>query len=100
MDDSSIDQIMSSVFRDCSQQGISPAHTQDPQLLDMVPSLFDESNDLISFLDHFETGLVIEQQETAVDLTMSRLKKKVRKTIRFKVVKPLHLSVHNCLPCL
>ncbi|GFU36434.1 uncharacterized protein TNCV_3100061 [Trichonephila clavipes] len=45
MDDSSIDQIMSSVFGDCSP--LPPAHTQEPQLLDTVPSLFDESNDLI-----------------------------------------------------
>ncbi|GFT21937.1 uncharacterized protein TNCV_2383251 [Trichonephila clavipes] len=29
-DDSSIDQIMSSVFGDCSQQGLPPAHTQEP----------------------------------------------------------------------
>ncbi|GFS97253.1 hypothetical protein TNCV_1824251 [Trichonephila clavipes] len=75
-DDSSIDQIMSSVFGDCSQQGLPPAHTQEPQVLDTVPSLFDESNDLISFLDHFETGLAIEQQETPMDLTMPRLKKR------------------------
>ncbi|GFV08687.1 uncharacterized protein TNCV_4055711 [Trichonephila clavipes] len=54
MDDSSINQIMSSVFGDCSQ--LSTAHTQEPQLLDTVPSLIDESNDLISFLDNFETG--------------------------------------------
>ncbi|GFV96535.1 hypothetical protein TNCV_3259991 [Trichonephila clavipes] len=42
-DDSSIDQIMSSVFGDCSQQGIQapPAHSQEPQVLDTVPSLFD-----------------------------------------------------------
>ncbi|GFX14447.1 hypothetical protein TNCV_1616301 [Trichonephila clavipes] len=39
-DDSSIDQIMSSLFGDCSQQGLPPAHTQEPQLLDTVPSLF------------------------------------------------------------
>ncbi|GFW30377.1 uncharacterized protein TNCV_453151 [Trichonephila clavipes] len=78
MDDSSIYQIMSSVFGDCSQQGLPPAHTQEPQLLDTVPSLFDESNDLLSFLDHFETGLAIEQQETPMDLTMPRLKKRER----------------------
>ncbi|GFU74776.1 hypothetical protein TNCV_2431661 [Trichonephila clavipes] len=35
----------------------------EPQLLDTVPSLFDESNDLISFLDPFETVLAIEQQK-------------------------------------
>ncbi|GFW62766.1 uncharacterized protein TNCV_2625291 [Trichonephila clavipes] len=97
-DDSSIDQILSSVFGYCSQQGLPPAHTQEPQLLDTVPSLFDESNDFISFLDHFETGLAIEQQETPMDLTMRRLKKKVRKTIVFKVIKPLDLSERNCLP--
>ncbi|GFT61081.1 hypothetical protein TNCV_4558151 [Trichonephila clavipes] len=68
MDDSSIDQIMSSVFGDCSQ--LPPAHTQEPRLLDTVPSLFDESNDLICFLDNFETGLAIEQQEAPMDLTM------------------------------
>ncbi|GFS59643.1 hypothetical protein TNCV_1795351 [Trichonephila clavipes] len=63
-DDSSIDQIMSSVFGDYLPQGIPSAHSQEPQVLDTVPSLFDESNDLISFLDHFEAGLAIEQQET------------------------------------
>ncbi|GFX33234.1 uncharacterized protein TNCV_2354031 [Trichonephila clavipes] len=63
MDASSMDQIMASVFGDYSPQGIPPAHTQEPQVLDTVPSLFDESNDLILFLDHFETGLAIEQQE-------------------------------------
>ncbi|GFT80124.1 hypothetical protein TNCV_4764071 [Trichonephila clavipes] len=68
MDDSSIDQIMSSVFVDCSQ--LPPAHTQEPRLLDTVPSLIDESNDLICFLDNFETGLAIEQQEAPMDLTM------------------------------
>ncbi|GFY09789.1 integrase catalytic domain-containing protein [Trichonephila clavipes] len=96
--DSSIDQIMSSVFGDCSQQGILvlPAHTQEPQLLDTVPSLFDESNDPISFLHHFETGLAIEQQETPMDLTMPRLEKNVRNTTGFKVIEPLDLSVHNC----
>ncbi|GFU70138.1 hypothetical protein TNCV_5057321 [Trichonephila clavipes] len=99
-DDSSIDQIMSSVFGDCSQQELPSAHTQEPQVLDTVPSLFDESNDLISFLDHFETGLAIEQQETPMDLTMPRLKKKVRNTIGFKVIKPLDLSIRNCLPCM
>ncbi|GFV56800.1 hypothetical protein TNCV_4185941 [Trichonephila clavipes] len=35
---------MSSVFGDCSQQDIQvpPAHTQELQVLDTVPSLFDE----------------------------------------------------------
>ncbi|GFV33264.1 hypothetical protein TNCV_1497861 [Trichonephila clavipes] len=75
-DDSSIDQMISFVFGDCSQQGLPPADTQDPQVHETVPSLFDESNDLISLLDHFETGLAIEQQETPMDLTMPRLKNK------------------------
>ncbi|GFW30195.1 uncharacterized protein TNCV_3067471 [Trichonephila clavipes] len=75
-DDSSIDQIMSSAFGDYLHQGIPSAHIQEPQVLDTVPSLFDESNDLISFLDHFEAGLAIEQQETPMDLTMPRMKKK------------------------
>ncbi|GFU74789.1 uncharacterized protein TNCV_2261321 [Trichonephila clavipes] len=55
-DDYSMDQIMLSVFGDYLQQGIPLAHTQEPQVLDTVPSLFDESNYLISFLDHFEAG--------------------------------------------
>ncbi|GFW62926.1 hypothetical protein TNCV_4452751 [Trichonephila clavipes] len=100
MDDSSIYQIMSSVFGDCYQQWLPPAHTQEPQLLETVPSLLYKSNDLISFLDHFETGLTLEQQETPMDLTVPRVKKKVRKTIGFKVIKPLDLSVRNCLPCM
>ncbi|GFT68717.1 uncharacterized protein TNCV_684091 [Trichonephila clavipes] len=75
-DDSSMDQIMSSVFGDYLQQGIPSAHCQEPQVLDTVPSLFDESNDLISFLDHFEAGLAIEQQEALMDLAMPHLKKK------------------------
>ncbi|GFW91344.1 hypothetical protein TNCV_737581 [Trichonephila clavipes] len=99
-DDYSMDQIMSSVFGDYLQQGIPLAHTQEPQVLDTVPSLFDESNDLISFLDHFEAGLAIEQQETPMDLTMPRMKKKVINTTGFKVIKPLDLSLRNCLPCM
>ncbi|GFX39354.1 uncharacterized protein TNCV_3860771 [Trichonephila clavipes] len=75
-DDSSMDQIMSSVFGDYLQQGIPSAHTQEPKVLDTVPSLFDESNDFISFLDHFEAGLAIEQQEAPMGLTMPRMKKK------------------------
>ncbi|GFS76011.1 uncharacterized protein TNCV_4666401 [Trichonephila clavipes] len=86
---------MSSVFGDYLQQGIPLAHTQEPQVLDTVPSLFDESNDLISFLDHFEAGLAIEQQETPMDLTMPRMKKKVINTTGFKVIKPLDLSIRN-----
>ncbi|GFX18883.1 uncharacterized protein TNCV_321881 [Trichonephila clavipes] len=99
-DDSSIDQIMSSVFGDYLTQGIPSAHSQEPHVLDTVPSLFDESNDLISFLDHFEAGLAIEQQETPMDLTMPRMKKKVINTTGFKVIKPLNLSIRNGLPCM
>ncbi|GFV23626.1 hypothetical protein TNCV_3569431 [Trichonephila clavipes] len=97
-DDYSMDQILSSVFGDYLQQGIPLAHTQEPQVLDTVPSLFDESNDLISFLDNFEAGLALEQQETPMDLTMPRMKKKVINTIGFKVIEPLNLSIRNCLP--
>ncbi|GFY09880.1 uncharacterized protein TNCV_3698421 [Trichonephila clavipes] len=99
-DDSSIDQIMSSVFGDYLPQGIPSAHSQVPQVLVTVPSLFDESNDLISFLDHFEAGLAIEQQEGPMDLTMPRMKKKVKNTTGFKVFEPLNLSIRNCLPCI
>ncbi|GFX02765.1 uncharacterized protein TNCV_4437471 [Trichonephila clavipes] len=99
-DVSSMDQIMSSIFGDYLPQGIPSAHFQEPQVLDTVPSLFDESNDLISFLDHFEAGLAIEQQEAPMDLTMPRLKKKVKNTTGFKVIKPLNLSIRNCLPCM
>ncbi|GFW89586.1 uncharacterized protein TNCV_1024701 [Trichonephila clavipes] len=99
-DDSSIDQIMSSVFGDYLPQGIPSAHIQEPQVLDTVPSLFDESNDLISFLDHFEAGLAMEQQETPMDLTMPRMKKKVINTTGFKVIKPLNLSIRNGLHCM
>ncbi|GFX41493.1 hypothetical protein TNCV_3490321 [Trichonephila clavipes] len=99
-DDSSIDQIMSSVFGDYLHQGIPSAHSQVPQVLDTVPSLFDESNDLLSFLDHFEAGLAIEQQEAPMDLTMPRMKKKVKNTTGFKLIEPLNLSVHNGLPCM
>ncbi|GFT72686.1 hypothetical protein TNCV_755911 [Trichonephila clavipes] len=89
---------MSSVFGDCSQQVLPPAHTQEPQLLDTVPSLFDESNDLILFFDNFETWLAIEQLEAPMNLTMTRMKKKVKKTTGFKVIKPLDLSICSCLP--
>ncbi|GFY13740.1 hypothetical protein TNCV_4961101 [Trichonephila clavipes] len=76
MDASPMDQIMASVFGDYRPQGIPPVHTQEPQVLDTLPSLFDESNDLISFLDNFETGLALEQQEAPMELTMPRIKKK------------------------
>ncbi|GFS54572.1 hypothetical protein TNCV_2748961 [Trichonephila clavipes] len=35
-----------------------------------------------------------------MDLTTPRMKKKVKKTTGFKVIKPLDLSVRNCLPCI
>ncbi|GFW21791.1 hypothetical protein TNCV_1235161 [Trichonephila clavipes] len=66
-DDSLLDQILSSVFEDYLQQGIPSAHTQEPQVLDTGPSLFDESNHLISFLDYSEAGLALEQQEAPMD---------------------------------
>ncbi|GFW88239.1 hypothetical protein TNCV_819961 [Trichonephila clavipes] len=79
-----MDQNMSSVFGDYSQQVIQapPAPTQEPQVLDTMPFLFDESNNLISFLDHFETGLAREQQEIPMDLTMPQLKKKLHASRR------------------
>ncbi|GFX42404.1 hypothetical protein TNCV_1519681 [Trichonephila clavipes] len=102
-DDSSIDQIMSSVFGDCSQQGILAPRLipKNPLVLDTVPSLSGESNALILFLDHFEIVLAKVQQETPMDLTMPRLKKKVRRVTGFKVIKPLDLSVDKyCLSCM
>ncbi|GFV78740.1 hypothetical protein TNCV_3168411 [Trichonephila clavipes] len=75
---------MSSVFRDLAK-GLQPAHTQEPQVLDTVPSLFDENNDLISFLDHFETGLAVEQQETPMDLTMPRFKRKMPINLKLRM---------------
>ncbi|GFX93232.1 uncharacterized protein TNCV_4761111 [Trichonephila clavipes] len=99
MDDYSVDQILSSEIGNYLKQGIPLAHILEPQVLDSLPSLFDESNDLISFLDNFETGLALEQ-ETPMDLTMPRMKKKVINTIGFKVIEPLDLSIRNCLPCI
>ncbi|GFT57446.1 uncharacterized protein TNCV_4515431 [Trichonephila clavipes] len=75
-----MDQILSSALEDYLQQGIPSAHTQEPQVLDTGPSLFDESNYFISFLDHFEAWLALKQQEAPMDLTMPRLKKKVKQT--------------------
>ncbi|GFU72641.1 hypothetical protein TNCV_3026551 [Trichonephila clavipes] len=62
-DDSSIDQIMSSVFGDYLPQGDSPRRISSPQVLDTVPSLFDENNDLISFLIIFEAGLAMSNKK-------------------------------------
>ncbi|GFW24896.1 hypothetical protein TNCV_3846301 [Trichonephila clavipes] len=98
-----MDQIMSFLFRDCLQQVIQvpQAHTQKPQVLDTVSSLFDESNDLSSLLDHFETGLAREHEELPTDLIMHRLKRKVKRATDFKVINPLDLSLHNCfLSCI
>ncbi|GFV43708.1 uncharacterized protein TNCV_1270811 [Trichonephila clavipes] len=78
-DDSSIDQIMSSVFGDCSQQGLPRLIPKNPSCLTRCLPLFDESNDLISFLDHFETGLAIEQQETPMELTIPHSEKESQK---------------------
>ncbi|GFV75635.1 hypothetical protein TNCV_2240841 [Trichonephila clavipes] len=79
IDENSIDQIMSSVSGDFSK--LPPAHTQEPQLLETVPSLFDETNDLISFMDNLEKGLAIEQQQAPMDLTMPRMNKKIKKKL-------------------
>ncbi|GFT39764.1 hypothetical protein TNCV_4869371 [Trichonephila clavipes] len=49
--------LMSSVFGEYSEQA-PPAHTR--QVLHTVPSLFDENNDLISFLHLFEKELAMD----------------------------------------
>ncbi|GFT34643.1 uncharacterized protein TNCV_1535861 [Trichonephila clavipes] len=46
-----------------------PAHTQEPQLLHTVPSIFEGNNALISFQDEFERELGMEP----MDLRMPRL---------------------------
>ncbi|GFT07456.1 uncharacterized protein TNCV_3789301 [Trichonephila clavipes] len=75
-----LDQLMSFVFG-------PPA--QELQLLHTVPSIFDD--DLISFLDEFERELV------PMDLTMPRLNPSVKKSIGFKAIQPMDLSVNSCL---
>ncbi|GFU36763.1 hypothetical protein TNCV_365301 [Trichonephila clavipes] len=76
----SFDQLMSFVFG-------PPA--QELQLLHTVPSIFD--GDLISFLDEFERELA------PMDLTMPRLNLCVKKSIGFKAIQPMDLSVNSCL---
>ncbi|GFV93215.1 hypothetical protein TNCV_573541, partial [Trichonephila clavipes] len=75
-----LDQLMSFVFG-------PPA--QELQLLHTVPSIFD--GDLISFLDEFERELV------PMDLRMPRLISCVKKSIGFKAIQPMDLSVNSCL---
>ncbi|GFX32216.1 hypothetical protein TNCV_1673241 [Trichonephila clavipes] len=74
------DQLMSFVFG-------PPA--QELQLLHTVPSIFD--GDLISFLDELEKELA------PMDLTMPRLNPCVKKSIGFKAIQPMDLSVNSCL---
>ncbi|GFW61536.1 uncharacterized protein TNCV_347841 [Trichonephila clavipes] len=76
--ESTLDQLMSFVF--------GPS-AQELQLLHTVPSIFD--GDLISFLDEFERA--------PMDLTMPRLNSRVKKSIGFKAIQPMDLSVNSCL---
>ncbi|GFX36781.1 hypothetical protein TNCV_5036171 [Trichonephila clavipes] len=70
------DQLMSFVFG-----------PQELQLLHTVPSIFD--GDLFSFLDEFE--------REPMDFTMPRLNSCVKKSIGFKPIQPMDLSVNSCL---
>ncbi|GFY27673.1 hypothetical protein TNCV_241411 [Trichonephila clavipes] len=70
------DQLMSFVFG-----------PQEPQLLHTVPSIFD--GDLFSFLDEFE--------REPMDLTMPRLNYCVKKSIGFKPIQPIDLSVNSSI---
>ncbi|GFT06255.1 hypothetical protein TNCV_800631 [Trichonephila clavipes] len=76
--ESTLDQLMSFVFG-------PPA--QELQLLHTVPSIFD--GDLISFLDEFERAPMV--------LTMPRLNSCVKKSIGFKAIQRMDLSVNSCL---
>ncbi|GFX05876.1 hypothetical protein TNCV_1785091 [Trichonephila clavipes] len=69
------DQLMSFVFG-----------PQELQLLHTVPSIFD--GDLFSFLDEFE--------REPMDLTMPRVNSCVKKSIGFKPIQPMDLSVNSC----
>ncbi|GFX48468.1 hypothetical protein TNCV_583681 [Trichonephila clavipes] len=70
------DQLMSFVFG-----------PQELQLLHTVPSIFDEN--LFFFLDEFE--------RKPMDLTMPRVNSCVKKSIGFKPIQPMDLSVNSCL---
>ncbi|GFW94027.1 hypothetical protein TNCV_4813451 [Trichonephila clavipes] len=70
------DQLMSFVFG-----------PQELQLLHTVPSNFD--GDLFSFLDEFERA--------PMDLTMPRLNSCVKKSIGFKPIQPMDLSVNSSI---
>ncbi|GFW95386.1 uncharacterized protein TNCV_2971081 [Trichonephila clavipes] len=72
------DQLMSFVFG-------PPA--QELQLLHTVPSIFD--GNLLSFLEEFERA--------PMDLTMPRLNSCDKKSIGFKAIQPMDLSVNSCL---
>ncbi|GFW24886.1 hypothetical protein TNCV_3846201 [Trichonephila clavipes] len=61
---------------------------QELQLLHTVTSIFD--GDLISFLDEFERELA------PMDLTMPKLNPCVKKSIGFKAIQPMDLSVNSC----
>ncbi|GFV02795.1 hypothetical protein TNCV_2789801 [Trichonephila clavipes] len=70
------DQLMSFVFG-----------PQKVQLLHTVPSIFDEN--LFSFLDEFE--------REPMDLPMPRLNSCVKKSIGFKPIQPMDLSVNSSI---
>ncbi|GFX70529.1 hypothetical protein TNCV_875031 [Trichonephila clavipes] len=84
-DAASLDQLMSFAF---GEELAPPAYTQKPQLLSIVPSIFDGNNDLISFLDEFERKLGME----TVDLRTPRLNPCVKKSIGFKAIQPMDMS--------
>ncbi|GFV70265.1 uncharacterized protein TNCV_2513641 [Trichonephila clavipes] len=75
-----LDQLMSFIFG---------PRAQELQLLHTVPSIFD--GDLISFLDEFEREL------EPMDLKISRLNPCVKKSIEFKAIQPMDLSVNSRL---
>ncbi|GFU56657.1 hypothetical protein TNCV_3930501 [Trichonephila clavipes] len=70
------DQLMSFVFG-----------PQELQLLHTIPSIFD--GDLFYFLDEFERA--------PTDLTMPRLNSCVKKSIGFKLIQPMDLSVNSSI---
>ncbi|GFW03014.1 hypothetical protein TNCV_156341 [Trichonephila clavipes] len=70
-DVASLDKLISFVF---GEEPATPAHTHEPQLLHMVPSIFDRNNDLISFLVERELGT------ERLDLRMPRVNHCVKKS--------------------
>ncbi|GFY32659.1 hypothetical protein TNCV_674141 [Trichonephila clavipes] len=77
-----LDKLMSFVFE---------PPDQELQLLHTVPSIF--AGYLISFLNEFERELAMEP----MDLTMPELDPWVKKSIGFKAIQPMDLSVNSFL---